>query len=262
MNTKLSGAQLVMVNIKRMGVNKFPFVENIRTRYIKYVDFFPTEYLPNTDAAGANDSSDMFLTLFDEYGNTKLHNNMPLERFDYTSTLGNRVPVMAKLSLEDCYVECRNADMVGKTAAFVLWYDLPEYSARNTTDNLVTDNITIPLTTSIRYNKLPDEDRMSGKRFRRILAGIPSITPDYHDGIDYMQMENLYLTLCKGSYIVCENLPLPLLYQMQTLWKSEFANIIFDFQSSYITIGGAGTIPGVESDYVGKSVFLNLQYEK
>lgn len=262
MNTKLSGAQLVLVPIQRVGVNKFPFVENIRTRYIKYVDFCPATYLPNVTDTGTTSSDDMYLTLFDEFGNTKLHNNMPLQRFDYTQTLGNRLPVLAKLSLDDCYVECRNAAMVGTTAAFVFWYDLPEYSSRNTTDHVVTDSITIPLTTAIRYNQLPDEDRMANKRFRRILASAPSVTPDYQTGITLAQMENIYLTLCKGSYVVAENLPLMLLYQMQTLWKSEFANIIFDFQSSYLTIGGAGTIPNVNTAYVGKSVFLNMQYEK
>ena len=43
--------------------------------------------------------------------------------------------------------------------------------------------------------------------------------------------------------------------------QTEWANIIFDFQNSYITIGGAGTIPNVSTDYLGKSVFVNLQYE-
>ena len=45
------------------------------------------------------------------------------------------------------------------------------------------------------------------------------------------------------------------------LEKSEWANIIFDFQNSFVTIGGANTIPNVSTDYIGKSVFINLQYE-
>ena len=56
-------------------------------------------------------------------------------------------------------------------------------------------------------------------------------------------------------------MPLPILYQLAMLEKSEWANIIFDFQNSYITIGGAGTIPNVNTDYIGKNVFINLQYE-
>ena len=34
MNKKLSGAQLVLVPITKMGANKFPFVENIAKRYV------------------------------------------------------------------------------------------------------------------------------------------------------------------------------------------------------------------------------------
>lgn len=262
MNTKLSGAQMVLVPITRLGVNKFPFVENIRRRYVKYIDFYPATYLPGTATPGTTSTDDMYITLMDEYGNMKLHNNLPLSRLDYNQTLGARLPICAKLSLDDCYVECKNSSMVGTLAAFIVWYDLPEYSARNTTDRVVTDSVSIPLTTAVRYNRMPDEERMTGKRFRRILSGVPTVTPDFQPGVTLAQMQNLYLTLCKGSYLVCDNLPVSMLYQMQTLFKAEFANIIFDFQSSYVTIGGAGTIPNVTTDYIGKSVFLNLQYEK
>lgn len=34
MNTKLSGAQMVLVPITRVGKNYFPLVENLRNRYI------------------------------------------------------------------------------------------------------------------------------------------------------------------------------------------------------------------------------------
>jgi hypothetical protein len=59
-----------------------------------------------------------------------------------------------------------------------------------------------------------------------------------------------------------ENLPVMMLYQLAMIQRSEFQNIIFDFQSSFLTIGGAGSIPNVDSDYIGKSVFFNMQYEK
>ncbi len=252
----------MLVPIRRMGVNKFPFVENIRQRVIKYIDFCPAEYLPDTDAAGLTSTTNMDITIFDEFGNTEIMRHLPLERLNYKQTQGIRQAVGQRVSLDDCYITCQNQAMVGKTAAFVFWYDLPEYSSRNTKDRVVTDSVTIPLTTSIRYNAFPDEERMAGKRFRRILAAAPSITPDYREGVTLAQLDNLYVTLRKGSYLVCENLPLSMLYQLTMLQKSEFANIIFDFQNSYITIGGAGTIPNVTTDYVGKNVFLNLQYEQ
>lgn len=262
MNTKLSGAQLVLVPITNLGVNRFPIVENLRGRVIKFIDFYPTNYLPDTSAAGCNSSQDLYITIRNEAGNTDLHFALPLVRLDYTQTLGNRTPIMSKINLQSTYIDCQNAALVGKTAAFVFWYDLPEYSQRNTTDTLITDAISVPLTTATRYNVLPDSDRMTGKRFRRILLGAPTTTPDLQTGLGWSELENVYLTLRKGSYNIAENVPVYLLYQLQMLFKSEWQNIIFDFQSSFITIGGAGTIPNVSTDYLGKSVFFNLQYEK
>ena len=262
MNTKLSGAQLVLVPIQRKGRNYLPFVENLNRRIIKYVDFAPAQYLPDTTATGTTSTDNMYITIFDEYGNTELQSNLPMERINYKDTLGIRNPIFNRVRLDASYIDCKNEDMVGTTAALVFWYDLPEYSKANSTDTLIIDSVSVPLTTSSGYNLFPDSDRMVGKRFRRILLSAPSVTPDLHTGVAETQLQNIYLTLRKGSYCIAENLPISLLYQLQMLQKTEFQNIIFDFHSSYLTIGGAGTIPNVKTDYVGKSVFMNLQYEK
>lgn len=262
MNKKLSGAQLVLVPITRLGQNKFPFVENIKRRYIKYIDFFASQYLPGTSETGTTSTTDMFVTIYNNAGNTQIIRDLPLERFNYTQTLGIRQQIGSYISLSDCYVNCQNPAMVGTVAAFVFWYDLPEFSERNTTDNTCMDFVSIPLTNATRYNLFPDDDKMVGKRFRRIYASTPGTTPDYQSGITSAELPNLYLTLRKGSYNVLENVPVAMLNQLTMLEKSEFQNIIFDFNSSYITIGGAGTIPNVSTDYIGKSVFLNLEYAK
>ena len=262
MNTKLSGAQLVLVEIKRVGRNYLPFVENLRDRVIKFIDFCPVAYLPETDAPGLQTSNDLYLTIMNPGGTEELQRTMPLVRYDYTQTLGTRMPICSKISLQNTYIECADASHIGKTAALLFWYDLPQYSARNSKETIITDAITVPLTTAIRYNALPDTDRLTGKRFRRILLGTPTISPDLQTCLDWTKLQNCYLTLRKGTYDVLQNVPLAVLYQLQMIEKSEFQNIIFDFQNSFITIGGAGTIPNVSTDYIGKSVFFNLQYEK
>ena len=251
----------MLVEIKRVGRNYLPLIENIRGRFIKYIDFYPATYLPGTPTAGVTSSADMFFTIFNEYGTEEIHREMPLERFDYQQTLGVRQPVGSKIAMQRSYINCQDAANVGKVAALVFWYDLPEYSARNTSDAVITDAISVPLTTAVRYNALPDTDRLTGKRFRRILLGTPTTTPDLQTGLTTVELAHCYLTLRKGTYNILENCPVMLLWQMQMLEKSEFANIIFDFQNSFITIGGAGTIPNVQTDYIGKSVFFNLQYE-
>lgn len=260
MNHKLSGAQLVLVPIKKLGENKFPWVENIRSRFIKYIDFHGSRYLPNTTDPGLVDTTDLYVTIKNAAGNTELVRNLPLERFDYEKTIGIRQPIFSHIALSDCAVICQNSAAIGKTAAFIFWYDLPEFSAKNSTKQLVTDSVSVPLVTTTGKNQFPDVDRMAGKRFRRVILGEPSITPDLYDGLT-IGKENVYMTLRKGSYNVMENVPVYLMYQLAMLQKSEFQNIIFDFQSSFLTIGGAGTIPNAEN-YIGKSVFFNLQYEK
>ena len=262
MNTKLSGAQMVLVPITRVGKNYFPLVEHLRNRYLKFIDCHGATYLPGTTTAGVTSTNSMYVTLFNEFGNDELISALPLERLDYAATLGVRQPIGYKLCLEDCYVDCQDANNVGKIAAFIVWYDLPEYSRKNTTDDVVTDNISIPLTTAVRYNQLPDENRMIGKRFRRIFVSTPTTTPDLHTGITSTELPNIYITLRKGAYNIAENIPLSLFVQLKMLQKSEFQNITFDFNSSYLTIGGQGTIPTLATDYIGKYVFLNLQYEK
>lgn len=262
MNQKLSGAQLVLVPITKLGENKFPWIENIRSRFIKFVDFYPTQYLPGTTATGLQTTESMFITFKNASGNTEFIRNLPLQRLDYTKTLGVRQPIFSNIALTDCSVNCQNADAIGTVAAFVFWYDLPEFSAKNSTKHLVTDAVSIPLTTIYGRNTLPDIERMTSKRFRRILLGDPMITPDYNDGVSLDQAQNLYITLRKGSYSIFENVPVMFLYQLAMLQKTEFQNIIFDFQSSYITIGGDGSIEDLEENYIGKSVFFNMQYEK
>ncbi len=259
MNTKVSGAQLVLVPIKNVGRNFFPYVEHIAKRAIKYIDFAPAALLPRITAPGLQSTQNMFITIMDENGTKELHKRLPLERLDYSQTIGVRTPICKRINMDSCYIDCQDASQVGKVAALVFWYDLPEYSAKNTTDNIMTDAIEIPITNVQQYNPLPDSDRLTGKRFRKLLLGKPSVTPDGNTGLGDDELQNAYLTLQKGSYKVLADVPVFLLYQLAMLEKMEFANIIFDFQSSFVTIGGAGT--ATQDDYVGKYVFMNLQYE-
>lgn len=261
-NKKLSGAKAVLVPINRIGNNPLPFIEDLRDRYVKYIDFYPVQYLPGTDKTGCTVSANMYFTIADVTGNGYLVKDMPLQRFDYTATTGARQPVFAKISLQNSVIVCQNQSAVNTVALLIFWYDLPEFSRQNKTDLTITDSLTVPLTSSIRHNTLPDEERMALRRFRRIFLGTPSVTPDYGTGLTENQLKNIYITLRKGTYNVVDNLPVWLLYQLKMIEKTEFANIIFDFQSSFLSIGGDGTIPNVDTEYVGKNVFLNLVYEK
>lgn len=268
MNTKLSGAQLVLVPITQMGRNFFPYVEHIANRVVKFIDFAPSALLPNTKATGLQTTQDLFVTIVDETGTHEIHRQLPLERLDYSATTGVRQPLFKLLTMDACYIDCQNSAAVGTVAALVFWYDLPQYSAANKSDFVQTDSIEIPITNVTQYNVLPDSDRMTGKRFRRLLLGTPTTTPESNVGVAFSNLTDCYLTLCKGSYKILADCPLQLLYQLQMLEKTEFQNIMFDFQSSYITVGGAGTADindYIWTDSLGvkhhKYIFMNLQYE-
>ena len=55
MNNKLSGGKLVLVPIKNLGANKIPYVEDLRNRVIKFIDFYPATLLPDTEEQGVTD---------------------------------------------------------------------------------------------------------------------------------------------------------------------------------------------------------------
>ena len=258
MNKKLSGAQAVLVPITKIGKNYLPFVENLRNRYIKYIDAFPTTYLPETTVTGVNDFTNCYISIADKVGNAIVMRDLPLSRFDYNETYGQRQPIAREISMQNSYITVNESSLVGKAVLLVFWFDLPEYSQRNTTDDIVVDGLSVPITSAVYRNQLPDSLTMAAKRFRSILFQPVGVTPDYATGINYSDAHFLYLTLRKGSYNVLENIPLALLYQMWQVDKIQFANMIFDFQSSYIIVGGAGTYTAP----VGKSVFLNFIYEK
>lgn len=262
MNKKLSGGQLILVPITRIGRNYFPMNEYLNRRYIKYIDYFTTlNSLPGTLEKPVSGSFNMYLTLANEYGNTEFIKNQPLIRFDYNTNLGVRQAIGRRLSIRDCYVENQNPNAVGRIAAFVFWYDLEEYSRRNTTEKTCVDSMVVPITNVTRYNIFPNSDRMAGKRFRRILLNVESdFSPDQEPLLEPDYIDDIFLTLRKGSYNVLENIPINLFWQSPVLEKQEFANIIFDFESSYLTVGGAGVISNPEL-YLGKSVMFNLEYE-
>ena len=126
MNNKISGAQMVLVPIKQLGKNKFPWVENLRNRYIKFIDFYGADYLPGTDERGLTFLNDIFVTIANSSGNKEFIRNLPLERLDYQHTFGVRQEIGSYISLSDCYVNCQNENAINTVAAFVFWYDLPE----------------------------------------------------------------------------------------------------------------------------------------
>lgn len=256
MNKKVSGAKSVVVKLESIGKNYLPFVEYLKDRYIKFIDVVLVGSLPYSTDNVITETSGLFITLADKSGNSFFVRDETLARYDVQQNYGLRRPIGQKLSLQNSYINVTNESMVGRSVLLVFWYDLPEYSARNTTDAQLTDNFEVKIESNTSNNLLPDNRTMVGKRFRKISLALPTFTPTFSQSVTYNDAHHIYITLQKGNYKIFDAVPLILLYEIGNIEQLDFANIIFDFTYSYIFVGGNGAI-----DVTGKSVFFNAVYE-
>lgn len=254
---KVSGSKTVVLTINKLGSNHLPFIEDLKDKYIKYIDTVIMDVaLPGVSTTTVSDNEDLFLTLASKSGNIYTTKNMPLVRYDVETNLGVRVPIMQKISLQNSYVTNEDPTKIGQSVILVFWYDEPGYSARNKTTETLIDGFAIPIITNTGKNKMPDNRTMNNKRFRKFFVTYPGNTPTLGTGITKSQADSLYITFQKSGYALLENLPLKLLFQLSNLDFIEFANIIFDFTYSYAQVGGiSGT------GFTGSEIFINCEYE-
>lgn len=254
---RISGAKTVIVPIVREGKNYLPFVEDLKDKTIKYVDFCPVNSMPYTNDTPVSDSSKYIVSLASKSGNQYDMQDVPMQKFDLTLNWGIRPAIMKVISLQNSYLLCTDSNEVGKYAVLVFYYDYPEYSRRNTTLDVSVNAFEVPILKASQPNQLPDNRTMVGKRFRNIFFTPVSLTPTMATGITYAESKDFYLTLNKGNYSIIDTLPLMCLYAVNMVEPLEFSNIIFDFTNSYILVGGAGS----NTAYIGRSILLNASYE-
>lgn len=254
---RISGAKTVIVPIVREGKNFLPFIEDLKNKTIKYIDFCPVSSLPYTSDTPVTDSSKYLVTLTSRSGNTYDMQDVPMEKYDLTLNWGIRPAIMREISLQNSYLLCTDPSEIGKFAVLVFYYDYPDYSRRNTTIDVSINGFEVPIIKAVQPNQLPDNRTMVNKRFRSLFFTPVALTPTMKTGIDYTECKDFYLTLNKGNYAIIDTLPLMCLYGVNMVEPLEFSNIIFDFTNSYILVGGNGS----NTKYIGRSVFINAAYE-
>lgn len=257
LSKRVSGTKTVIVPIEKVGRNPFPYVEDLRDRYIKYIDFCGVSSLPYSSSTPVTDSSKYLLSLADRNGNTYNIQDVPLEKFDLTLNWGIRPAIMRRLSLQDSHLICTDAGEVGKFAVFVFYYDEPLYAARNTTTDVAVNAFEVSIVKAVQPNSFPDNRTMVDKRFRAVFFTPVATTPTYKTGFTFAESKDLYISLYKGNYAIIDTLPLMCLYAVNMVEPLEFANIQFDFTNSYILVGG----DGANTQYIGRSLLLNAAYE-
>lgn len=254
---RISGSKTVLVPITTVGKNYLPFVEDLRDRYIKYIDFCPVASLPYSSGTAVTASSKHIISLSNKAGNVYDLQDIPLQKFDISLNWGIRPAIMRKLSLQNSYIMCTDVSEVGKVAVLVFYYDNMENSRRNTTTDVAVNGFEVQIKSATYANQFPDNRTMVGKNFRNLFFSPVSLTPNLNTGFTENQMKDLYITLQRGNYAVLDTLPLMCLYGINMVEPLEFANIQFDFTNSFVLVGGNGS----NASYVGKYLFLNASYE-
>lgn len=253
---KISGAQSVIVPLTQMGINYLPFVESLFEKQIKYVDFVAVSSLPGSSATPLSTPGNCTLTLVNKSGNTYDMADVPLSRFDPASYYGMRPYIGRKISLQNSFIRVNDSAAVGTSALLVFYYDYPEFSCRNTTNDVSENGIEIPIVSNTFPNQLPDNRTMAGKRFRTLSVNPVLVTPSFNTSA-YSDISDLYISLYNGNVAILDTVPLLVFATAGSVENFTFSNIKFDFTNSYVIVGGAGTV----SDPVGKSLFINLSYE-
>ena len=254
---KLSGAKTLFFQIKNVGRNYLPLVEDLRERYIKYMDIVPCTSVPGSAADVIDPSVTATTISMSDKGNIYFIQDLPVQQLDPIYKAGVRQPIMSKLSVQNTYLNVTDSGEIGKYYVMVFWYDLPEYSARNTTDRTSIDTVEIPVKSVADRQFLPDNRSMAGKRFRNFyLPALAGQTPTFTPTVDADQLGNIYISFCKGNYTVLDHVPVQLFQFYQQYMELTFANIIFDFTYSYLDFGGK-----TDKKIVGTSLMLSMKYE-
>lgn len=207
------------------------------------------------DAVGApiTDANNLFLNLTMN-GQYYFMQDMPVEQLSSKVVRGKFEMIDNKLNLPACYIECTN-NTVGNLILVVFYEDNANFNS-DTNLNSNYDFVEIPLLYVNGYrNQLPDKNSLRGKKFRNIVCTYPAVTPSGYDSITSVEGNYTYITLCHGSKIIVDKMPLALLQQIEQYELLKFANIEFDFENSYIQIVGT---PNINNKYL----YLMIEYER
>ena len=236
---KVSGSKTVFVPITRAGRNFLPDIEDLRDKYIKYIDFVPMNSIPDSNKPAISDNkTNLTMTLFARSGNIIVSENLPLDRYNINLNRGVRVPIMRKLNIFNSFINALDDTQIGKTVVLVFWYDTPSCSRCNRSNDTDINFFEIPIINGSGFNPFPDNRVMVDKRFRNFFVNFTNNLPSGGVSITEANTKDFYLTFRKGTFAVLDLIPLPLFFQLGLYEQLELANITFDFTNSFAKVGG------------------------
>ena len=238
-----SGFKLLQLPINRLGKINLP---DDRTLYgkkiqaiIPIINVYPILNDMNSDVAviGNLDLKNMTINLT-KNGQKFFYQNSAFN-MSQLATEGIYDNINSVLSIPDCYVDVQYTATIGKTLQLAVFYE--DTVSINATKNIASNYDTFEVEIKDSGNFLQKfyfgENRiLVDKNFRNLLVSYPNVTPQGNTGISQNIEKYGYITLVRGGHILWERMPIILLNQLYNYRKLQFANIVFDFNNSYIEL--------------------------
>lgn len=242
----ISRSKSVFIRINKIGRVYLPFIKELETYPIKYVD---TQYSvindPATDSVIETITSNIYLTLVDHHGNI-FYDNINLNNFLPGYYIGMRKKIDRHVSLQNCFIENTDEALIGSVVMLTFMWDEPRFSQKMSCGKFYKETVELLLQPSnnrkqIAKIKFPDLRNVAGKRIRSIRPAYwqgSSITPLGYQTITQRSSDkvSVYLTLANGNNILIDGMNIWSMIDFYQVEPLEFENILINFPDSFVEV--------------------------
>lgn len=237
------------------GLNRFPDDQTLKGRSIQtIVPVFSLPLYNNKQAIDYTVGEQLYLNLTSNSVDY-FFKNVKVSSISKESDLGLYTRIDQTLSFQDCYI-MNSSDSSGVLPLVIFYEDYSNASS----DTFIThkyEAFEIPITAvNGRRIYLPDNLSLTGAKFANLMLEITTKSYTIKDVVTDTILYGGYLTLCKGTQIIWDQMPLYLLDQTKVYDLLDFDNIRFDFQNSYLQLATQ------DETNIGKVVLLTAKYNK
>ena len=239
----ISRSKTIFVAINKVGRNYLPFVKELQTYPIKYIDIESSFIRLANGSIVKTINSNVYLTLVDRLGNL-FYDNIDIINFTPNEFLGQRKLINTKLILQNCFLLNSEAANIGNIVAITFYWDEPRFLSKITDKKYFKETVELllePITTltTIQQIKFPDIRTLANKPIRSIRPAYLSLSETSPLGYTIaprMEEFSVYLTLANGNNILIDHLNMKLMSDVNILDYMSFDNILINFPNSYIDV--------------------------
>lgn len=239
----ISRSKTIFVAINKIGRNYLPFVKELQTYPVKYIDIQSSYVVLPNGTVAKTINNNVYLTLADATGNL-FYDNIDIINFTPNEFLGQRKLIGTKLILQNCFLANTERANIGSVVAITFYWDEPRFAYTTTGKKYFKETIELmlaPISTPTSFQKInfPDIRNLANKRIRAIRPAYLSqstVSPLGHKIFERAEEFSVYLTLANGNNILIDHLNLELMSDINLLDYMSFENILINFPNSYINV--------------------------